>query len=82
MAGTAEIVRGKHAQRLIELVHRRYVTDAGEKLPAVDEFLRSDDVALRFAPLQALTWDERESAACAALRMTGGAFPLEPTTPR
>ncbi|HEX4747323.1 MAG TPA: pyridoxamine 5'-phosphate oxidase family protein [Gaiellaceae bacterium] len=82
MTGTAEIVRGKHAQRLIELVHRRYVTGAGEKLPAVAEFLRSDDTALRFTPLRALTWDERESDACKALRTTGGAFPLEPTTPR
>ena len=82
IAGTAEIVRGRHAQRLIELVHRRYVTEAGEKLPAVDGFLRSDDTALRFTPSVARTWDERESPACDALRASGGAYPLEPTTPR
>jgi general stress protein 26 len=82
MTGSAEIVRGKHAQRLIERVHRRYVAETGEKVPAVAEFLRSDDTALRFTPLEALTWDERESAACAALRATGGAYPLEPTTSR
>lgn len=82
MTGTIEIVRGHHAQRLIELVHRRYVTEVGEELPAVHQFLRSDDTALRFTPSAALTWDERESAASTVLRATGGAHPLEPTTPR
>jgi nitroimidazol reductase NimA-like FMN-containing flavoprotein (pyridoxamine 5'-phosphate oxidase superfamily) len=82
MTGTVEVVRGQEARHLIELVHRRYVSDVGAKIPSVDEFLRSDDTALRFAPLEARTWDERESSACEALRASGAAHLLEPTTPR
>ena len=82
LTGTVEVVRGRGAQSLIERVHRRYVAESAEALPAVDEFLCSDDTALRFTPLEALTWDERDSAACDALRATGRAYPLQPTTPR
>src|SRR5262245_28686238 len=82
MTGQVEIIRGEQASRLVELVHRRYVAAEVERAAPVDEFLRSDDTALRFHPLQALTWDERGSEASNALRLSGGAHPLEPTTPR
>ena len=44
--------------------------------------LEGDDVALRFLPEGAVTWDERESDAARALREAGAALPLEPTSPR
>lgn len=67
---------------LVDLVHRRYV-DAGAELDdSVREFLESDDVAIRFRPASALTWDERGSVGSEALRATGGALPLLPTEPR
>jgi hypothetical protein len=50
--------------------------------PPVHDFLASDDVALRFNPVSALTWDERGSAANVALREIGAALPLVPTEPR
>ena len=82
MAGEAEIVHGPAAQPLVDLVHDRYVT-AGDDLPAdVRAFLDSDDVALRFRPESAWTWDERPSSASVALRAAGAALPLEPTSPR
>jgi PPOX class probable F420-dependent enzyme len=80
--GRVEIVRGRAATPLVERVHRRYLTDAGYRLPAAREFLRGDDVALRLVAETASTWDERANAATAALRDGGGALPLVSTTPR
>ena len=50
--------------------------------PAAKELFASDDVALRFVPESAFTWDERVNAATDALREADGAFPLVPTAPR
>jgi PPOX class probable F420-dependent enzyme len=80
--GRVELVRGAAAAPLVERVHRRYVTEAGERLPAAAEFLASDDVALRLLPEAAVTWDERDSPAAEALRAAGAALPLAPTDPR
>ena len=80
--GRVEIVRGAAAEPLIRAVQRRYVGDAREQLPALEAFLGSDDVALRFVPEVAVTWDERGNAAARALRDAGLALPLEPTSPR
>lgn len=82
MRGRVELVRGTSARPLVERVHRRYVRDDGLTLPEVHDFLSSDDVALRFIPTAAVTWDERSSAAARALRQTQAGFPLAPTTPR
>ena len=79
--GHVEIVRGAEAAPLVERVHRRYLSADGYELPAAREFLGGDDVALRFVPESAFTWDERANPAAAALRDAGGALPLEPTTP-
>jgi PPOX class probable F420-dependent enzyme len=78
--GRVELVRGAPAKPLIERVHRRFVSEPGLALPEVSEFLSYDDVALRFVPETAVTWDERPSAAARALRDSGEALPLEPTT--
>jgi PPOX class probable F420-dependent enzyme len=80
--GRAELVEGDAAGPLIERVHRRYVTPAGELLPAAGEFLASDDIAVRLLPEAAFTWDERASSAARELRAAGVASALEPTTPR
>lgn len=82
LRGRVQVVRRALAQPLIARVHRRYVSEHGLLLRDVGEFLTADDVALRFVPDTATTWDERPSAAARALREKGGALPLEPTTPR
>ena len=82
LRGVVEIVRGADAAALVCRVHLRYVTAAGLDRPEVASFLGGDDVALRFEPESAVTWDERGNAAVRALRGTGEALPLEPTTPR
>ena len=80
--GHVDVVRGDAAPDLVELVHRRYLTEAGRALPEVREFLAFDDVALVLTPDGAWTWDERDNPATAALRAVDGTLPLEPTTPR
>ena len=82
IVGRAEIVRGAEAHPLVRRVHRRYVADDGKVPAAAREFLESDDVALRFRPQSALTWDQRGTEANAALRASGGALPLLTTEPR
>ncbi|HXG76542.1 MAG TPA: pyridoxamine 5'-phosphate oxidase family protein [Gaiellaceae bacterium] len=82
LAGRVELWRGADAAELVDAVHRRYVAPAGERDPAVREFLASDDTALLLAPEAALAWDERGSAASAALRAAGAALPLLPSEPR
>jgi PPOX class probable F420-dependent enzyme len=80
--GRVEIVRGTKATGLVERVHLRYLTKAGAALPETRAFLAFDDVALVFRPEAAWTWDERGNPASAALRASGAALPLVPTTPR
>jgi hypothetical protein len=82
LRGRTEVVRLPEARELVDLVHRRYVDETAETDPDVAEFLESDDVALRFRPESAITWDERGSPASARLRELGGARPLLPTSPR
>ena len=80
LVGRAEVVAGEEARRSIDLVHRRYVDDAGLALPPVRDFLGSDDAAIRFRPERAFTWDERPSEAARVLAESGTAHPLEPTS--
>jgi PPOX class probable F420-dependent enzyme len=82
LRGHVELVRGAAATPLIERVHGRYVSEQGLSLREVHEFLSSDDLALRFVPETAVTWDQRLSPAARALRESSAALPLEPTTPR
>ena len=82
LAGRAEVLVDEEARPFVDLVHARYVAPAGEEDESVREFLESDDVAIRFTPEAALTWDERGSAGSDALRQSGGALPLVPTDPR
>jgi general stress protein 26 len=76
MVGDAEVVRSAEARPLVRKVHRRYI-DESRDLPAeVLAFLESDDVALRFRPHSAFTWDQRGTEANIALRAAAGALPL------
>lgn len=82
LAGRVELVSGPGAAPLVAAVHRRYLEPAAESLPAARAFLASDDLALRFVPERATTWDETASDAAAAVRAAGVALPLEETVPR
>ena len=82
IAGTAEIVRDADARVLVALVHERYLAPDALVDPAVQGFLASDDVALRFAPQGATTWDERGSDASQVVRSRRWGLPLVTTEPR
>jgi hypothetical protein len=82
LRGRVALVLGEDARPLVQRVHRRYVEAEGLRLPEVERFLAFDDVALRFCPEAAVTWDERGSDAAGALRTSGLALPIEPTAPR
>jgi hypothetical protein len=82
MVGQAEIVLGGEARPLVRRVHRRYVDESRGVPKAVKSFLESDDVALRFLPRSAFTWDQRGTNANEALRIAGGALGLLTTDPR
>jgi len=82
LLGRAEVVRAPAAGPLVARVHDRYVDPGADALPAVRPYLESDDVAIRFVPERAFTWDERDSDAARALAESGLAIGLEPTSPR
>lgn len=82
IVGQTEVVYGAEAGPLIGRVHHRYVDEEGGVPEAARAFLESDDVALRFRPRSALTWDERGAEATTALRVAGRALPLLTTEPR
>ena len=81
MTGRIEVVPGPEAAPLVERVHARYVEPPASDDDAVTGFLAGDDVALRFIPEHAWTWDQRATAANRRARELGGALPLEPTSP-
>jgi len=82
LRGRVEIVRGADAAPLVTRVHRRYIEQEGLRLSEVEAFLSLDDVALRFHPERAVTWDERDSDAARVLVESSLALPLEPTSSR
>jgi PPOX class probable F420-dependent enzyme len=83
IVGTVDVVRPPAAQELVDRVQGRYVaTEAAADHPTALSFLRSDDVALRFAPVSAFTWDHRESEGSRILRTNDWARPLVTTEPR
>jgi PPOX class probable F420-dependent enzyme len=83
IVGSIEVVRSPAAQSLIDRVQGRYVaTEAATDDPTALSFLESDDVALRFTPVSAFTWDHRESEGSRILRSHGWARALVTTEPR
>ena len=82
MIGDAEMVCGVSASPLVRRVHRRYIDETRDVPEAVAAFLESDDVAIRFRPHSAFTWDQRETEANIALRAAAGALPLVTTDAR
>jgi PPOX class probable F420-dependent enzyme len=80
MTGRVAVVNGADAAHLVERVHARYVGPPASGDHDVMGFLAADDVALRFVPEHAWTWDQRGTAANRAARALGGAVPLAPTS--
>lgn len=76
LVGRCEIVRSPAAVELNREVHLRYLTARGRSLDAVDAYLSTDDVTIRFLPEKASSWDLRGTEAGRALLETGEFLPL------
>lgn len=76
LKGRVQIVRPPSSRELNRLIHLKYVTEKGLALPAVREYLDTDDVTIRFRPASASSWDARETAYGRALRESGEYLPL------
>lgn len=61
LVGRAEIVRGDDALVLNRRIHLKYLTERGRELVAVDRYLATDDVTIRFTPERASSWDLRNT---------------------
>jgi hypothetical protein len=69
----AEIVESPASRELNRIVHLKYVTEAGIGLDAVQRYLATDDVTLRFRPTRISSWDLRSTEQGRAL-IESGAF--------
>jgi PPOX class probable F420-dependent enzyme len=73
----AQIARGNDARDVNRRIHLRYLTERGRALPAVDDYLSTDDVTLELAPIRVSSWDLRSTAAGRALIETREFRPLD-----
>jgi nitroimidazol reductase NimA-like FMN-containing flavoprotein (pyridoxamine 5'-phosphate oxidase superfamily) len=74
---SAEIRRGDNARTVNRRIHLKYLTGRGRELPAVDDYLSTDDVTLELEPIRFSSWDLRGTAAGRALGDSGEFRPLD-----
>ncbi|MGH3091906.1 MAG: pyridoxamine 5'-phosphate oxidase family protein [Gaiellaceae bacterium] len=73
LVGRAEVVRGQEALGVNRRIHLKYLTEGGRELAAVDRYLSTDDVTIRFSPERASSWDLRSTEQGRAV-VDSGAF--------
>jgi PPOX class probable F420-dependent enzyme len=72
LIGEASIDRGVDAIAVNRQIHLKYLTEEGRDLPAVDRYLGTDDVTIRFLPRRVSSWNLRDTPQGQALRAAGG----------
>lgn len=77
LTGRAAIVRGPEALTLNRRIHLKYLTEQGRELGAVDRYLSTDDVTIRFSPERVSSWNLRDTEQGRSLAQLGGARPLD-----
>lgn len=76
--GRVELVEGDDAKSLNRSIHLRYVTPEGLDQPEVVEYLtEGDDVTLKVAMEEIVTWNHADSAAGRSLSSSGHFHPLD-----
>ena len=68
LVGAATIDRGITAAATNREIHLKYLTEEGRRLAAVDRYLATDDVTIRFTPLRTSSWDLRNTPQGEAVR--------------
>jgi PPOX class probable F420-dependent enzyme len=77
LVGEASIDRGPAAVATNREIHLKYLTEDGRGLPAVDCYLATDDVTIRFMPHRHTSWNLRDTTQGEELRKHGGWLQLE-----
>lgn len=76
MVGRATIDRNPDAVAINREIHLRYLTEEGRKLPAVERYLATDDVTIRFLPEKISAWNLRETPQGEAVSRAGAGRPI------
>lgn len=76
LAGRAELVPPPRSFELNRGIHLKYLTERGRELPAIDEYLSTDDVTIRFLPEKVSAWNLRDTPQAQALGESGETHPL------
>jgi PPOX class probable F420-dependent enzyme len=76
LLGEATIDRGPDAAAINREIHLKYLTEDGRQLAAVDSYLATDDVTIRFLPLRVSNWDLRNTPQGEAVRASDAGHPL------
>jgi len=71
LTGRADVLEGADALATNRRIHLKYVTERGRELEAVDAYLATDDVTIRFRPERVSSWNLRDTPQARALDETG-----------
>lgn len=77
LIGEASIDRGAEAVRTNREIHLKYLTKDGRDLPAVDRYLSTDDVTIRFRIRRVSSWNLRDTPQGEAVRSVAAGLPLD-----
>jgi len=77
LTGQADFLRGPDALSVNRRIHLKYLTQRGRELEAVDRYLATDDVTIRFTPERVSSWNLRDTEQGRALAETGEFHPLD-----
>lgn len=76
LLGEATIDRGSDTAATNRRIHLKYLTEEGRQLAAVDRYLATDDVTIRFLPRRVSNWDLRNTPQGEAVRQSDAGRPL------
>lgn len=77
LVGQASIDRGVDSRHTNRAIHLKYLTESGRDLSAVDDYLSTDDVTIRFQIERVSSWNLRDTAQGEAVRALGAGRPLD-----
>lgn len=75
--GDVELLEGPQALELNRSIHLRYVTERGLSRPSVSHYLLGDDVTVRIAMNDVITWDMTAGSAGRELAGTDDVYELD-----
>lgn len=77
LVGRGELLDGDEALATNRRIHLKYVTERGRDLEAVERYLATDDVTIRFVPERVSAWNLRDTEQGQALLAEEAFHPLD-----